>query len=373
MNDVSIPPAPELRVAADTVGVDRARLADAIDFALAHGSRWPTALIMPDGRFALPYDAGERPPDDAVLGPVTPRGGPAGVILKGGREIACWGDPDRPDMTFSIAKSYLALLAGLAIGDGLIRSLDDRAGDYALDDGFTAPQNRDITWRHLLQQTSEWEGTLFDKADMVDRHRKVGLTDPDTPKGSFRALRPPGTFWEYNDVRVNRLSLSLMQVFREPLPAVLKRRIMDPIGASSNWRWDGYRNSTVTVDGRPMLSVPGGGHWGGGIVIGARDHARIGLLVARDGTHDGRRILPDGWCAELRKPCAIAPFYGLMWWLNTNRGQFKAAPESSFFALGWGSHILWIDPEHDLVVVTRWIDKASAGGFIERVVASVAA
>jgi hypothetical protein len=49
----------------------------------------------------------------------------------------------------------LALIAGLALGDGLIRSLDDKAGDYALDDGFRSEQNRDITWRHLLTDTVE--------------------------------------------------------------------------------------------------------------------------------------------------------------------------------------------------------------------------
>jgi CubicO group peptidase (beta-lactamase class C family) len=293
------------------------------------------------------------------------------MILRNGNIVAQWGDPDRPDMTFSIAKSYLAILTGLAVGDGLIRSLDDRVGGYAPDDGFTSAQNRDISWRHLLQLTSEWEGTLFGKADMIDRHRSAGPMPAKAPKGTFRALQRPGTFWEYNDVRVNRLALSLLQLFREPLPDVLRRRIMAPIGASTTWRWDGYRNATVDVGGRRMISVPGGGHWGGGLVIGARDHARVGLLVARDGVWDGRRLLPEGWSAELRRPCAIAPFYGLLWWLNTNRGLYPSAPASSFFALGWGSHILWIEPDHDLVTVVRWIDRAHADGFIKRVLASL--
>ncbi len=371
MNDIA-PPDRLLSVSEPRAsGMDPAKLAEAVAYAEAHDSPWPRSLYLPDGRFCLTADAGEAPPQDAILGPVTPRGGPAGLILRGGRVVAQWGDPDRPDMTFSIAKSYLALLAGLAVADGLIASLDARVGEGAHDDGFASAQNRDVTWRHLLQLTSEWEGTLFDKADMIDRNRKAGLNDTAAPKGTFRALQPPGTFWEYNDVRVNRLSLSLLQLFRAPLPDVLKRRIMDPIGASGTWRWDGYRNAAVAVDGKPMVSVPGGGHWGGGLVISARDHARVGLLVASDGVWNGTRLLPAGWCATLRQPCAVAPFYGLLWWLNTGRKQFPAAPESSFFALGWGSHILWIDPDHDLVVVARWIDRAHAGGFVERVLASL--
>lgn len=326
---------------------------------------------MPDGQFVMTYDSGEGPPDNAVLGPITPRGPAAGVVYRGGREIARWGDVDRADMTFSVAKSFLALLAGLAVGDGLIRSLDDRVADSALDDGYASEQNRDITWRHLLTQTSEWSGTLFDKEDRIDHNRVVGLAVADAPKGTQRAMRRPGSFYEYNDVRVNRLSLSLLHLFREPLPSVLKRRIMDPIGASNGWRWDGYRNSTVMIDGQPMVSVPGGGHWGGGIVISARDLALMGRLVAAGGRWDGRQVLPAGWTDALVKPCPVAPFYGLMWWLNTDRRQFAAASERSYFALGWGSHIVWIDPDHDLVTVLRWIDRKKAPGFVERLLGAI--
>jgi CubicO group peptidase (beta-lactamase class C family) len=346
-------------------------LKEAIAFALAAESPWPRSMKMPDGQFVMTYDSGEKAPDNEVLGPVTPRGGPAGMVHRGGKLLAEWGDITRADMTFSVAKSFLSLLAGLAVGDGVIRHLDDKVAPHALDDGFTSEQNKDITWRHLLTQTSEWSGTLFDKEDRIDHNRVVGLAVAEAPKGTRRTMKKPGTFYEYNDVRVNRLALSLLQVFKEPLPAVLKRRIMDPIGASSDWRWDGYRNSTVTVDGKEMVSVPGGGHWGGGIVISARDLALMGLLVAQDGVWNGRQILPKGWTDELVTPCPVAPFYGLMWWLNTDRRQFAAASDKSFFALGWGSHIVWIDPENDLVVVLRWIDRKKAAGFVERLLGAL--
>jgi CubicO group peptidase (beta-lactamase class C family) len=348
------------------------KMNDAIAWAVSAECHWPKSMYMPDGQFVMTHDSGETAPDNEVLGPVTPRGGAAGIVFRGGKQLAAWGDVDRPDMTFSVAKSYLALLAGLALGDGLIKSLDDRAGDYALDDGFESDQNRDITWRHLLTQTSEWSGSVFGKEDRIDHNRVVGLAVADAPKGTRRAMKKPGTFYEYNDVRVNRLSRSLLQVFKEPLPDVLKRRIMDPIGGSSTWRWDGYRNSYDTIDGRRMLSVPGGGHWGGGIVISARDLALMGRLVAGGGAWEGRQILPEGWTDELVKPCPVAPFYGLLWWLNTDRRQFAAASERSYFALGWGSHIVWIDPDHDLVTVLRWIDRRKAPEFVERLLGALA-
>jgi len=346
-------------------------LKEAIAFAQAAGSKWPASMKLPDGQFVMTHDSGEKPPDNEVLGPVAPRGGHAGVIYRGGEVLAEWGDTSRADMTFSVAKSFLSLLAGLALGDGLIRNLDDKVAGYAPDDGFTSEQNRNITWRHLLTQTSEWQGSLFGKEDRIDHYRVVGGGIAEAPKGTRRILKPPGTHYEYNDVRVNRLSLSLLQLFKEPLPAVLERRIMHPIGASSGWRWEGYRNSTVAVDGRPMVSVPGGGHWGGGIVISARDLALVGRLVAQGGAWNGARILPLGWTKEMVRPCPVAPFYGLMWWLNTGRRQFAAASENSYFALGWGSHIVWIDPDRDLVTVLRWIERRQAAGFVERLLGAI--
>jgi CubicO group peptidase (beta-lactamase class C family) len=347
------------------------KLNDAVDFAKSAESHWPKSMYMPDGQFVMTYDSGEKAPDNEVLGPVTPRGGSAGIVYQGDKKLAEWGDADNADMTFSVAKSYLALLAGLALGDGLIKSLDDQVAPYVTDDGFKSDQNKDITWRHLLTQTSEWSGSVFGKEDRIDHNRVVGLAVADAPKGTRRAMKKPGTFYEYNDVRVNRLSYSLLQVFKEPLPSVLKRRIMDPIGASNAWKWDGYKTSTVTIDGKPMLSVPGGGHWGGGIVISARDLSLMGRLVANGGAWDGKQILPKGWTAELVKPCPVAPFYGLMWWLNTDKRQFAAASERSYFALGWGSHIVWIDPDNDLVTVLRWIDRKKAPGFVERLLGAI--
>jgi hypothetical protein len=111
-------------------------LQDAIAFAKSAESKWPESMKTPDGQFVMTYDSGEKAPDNEVLGPVTPRGGHAGIVYRGGKILAEWGDVTRADMTFSVAKSYLALLAGLALGDGLIKSLDDKAGNYALDDGF---------------------------------------------------------------------------------------------------------------------------------------------------------------------------------------------------------------------------------------------
>jgi CubicO group peptidase (beta-lactamase class C family) len=324
-------------------------------------------MYLEDGRYIGTADMQEEPPFDEVLGEVRPRGGPAGIILRGGRIVAEWGDTARTDMTFSIAKSYLAVLAGIAVARGLIRSVDDPVRDYARDVSFEAPQNRAITWRHLLHQTSEWEGTLWDKPDLADRNRHVGPGTPARKKGTHRDLQPPGAFWEYNDVRVNLLSFALMQVFRRPLPEVLREAVMDPIGASPTWQWRGYRNSRFEIDGRMIESVSGGAHWGGGLFISTRDHARFGHLVHRRGRWAGRELVPESWIAALRTPCPLKPIYGFMWWLNTDRQMYPSAPPTSIFALGMGTNLIWLDEALDLEMVARWISRDHVDGLIAKV------
>lgn len=218
-------------------------------------------------------------PGYRIYGPMRERGKPAGLIIKNGYIVAQWGDVNRVDMTFSVTKSFLSTVAGLAVQDGLIKKVDDKVNMYLWDETFAGSHNSKITWRHLLTQSSDWSGCLFDVCDWADRPPKEGTIDD----WKSRKLLEPGTAFEYNDVRVNLLAYALLQVWRKPLPMVLKEKIMDKIGASISWRWYGYDNSFVNVDGIMMQSVSGGGHFGGGLFISAMDQARFGLLFARNG------------------------------------------------------------------------------------------
>ncbi|MEE7506369.1 serine hydrolase [Methylobacterium mesophilicum] len=352
-------------------GLKAGRLADAVAFAEAHESAWPPSLYYPDGRYVGIVEWNETGPWSAIDGPVRPRGGPAGVILKGGRRVAAWGDTARPDMTFSIAKSYLAVLAGLAHDDGLIPDVDAPVRDSVPDPLLDGPHNGAITWRHLLQQSSEWQGTLFGKSDQVDHFRQIGPGADNSRKGEARALRRPGTYYEYNDVRVNLLSYCLMRRFGRGLPEVLRERIMDPIGASRDWAWYGYDTAWVAVDGGRVQSVPGGGHWGGGLFIGADDHARFGLLMARGGAWNGRQLLSERWIRAMLTPSPTLDSYGYLWWLNRGAAARPQLPASAFSALGAGNNVIWCDPEHDLVAVLRWIDKTALDGFLLRLAAAL--
>jgi CubicO group peptidase (beta-lactamase class C family) len=358
------PPHPGIWVSA--AGPQPAALAAAARHAAEHETPWGRDLAE-----MVANDFEERPPWNETLGPVRPRGGPNGLVLHGGQIVAEWGDTTRVDMTFSVAKSYLAILAGLAWDRGLIGDAHDKVHLTVDDGGFDPPHNDGITWHHLLQQTSEWEGVLWEKPDLIDRNRAVGGRQSVAPKGTHRDLRAPGEFWEYNDVRVNRLSLALLRVWQRPLPEVFKELVMDPIGASPDWEWHGYRNSYVEIDQRRVQSVSGGGHWGGGVFISARDQARLGLMLLHRGVWGTSRILSEAWIDRMIEPCPLYRNYGYLWWLNTKRSLYPSASPASYYARGAGGNLTWVDPENDIVAVLRWTDPAAMDGFMKLTMAAV--
>jgi len=350
------------------LGFDAAALGRAVAFAEVRETPWPRDL-----RAHIEAGYFEPPPHNAILGPIRPRGAPNGLVLRHGRRVASWGDTRQVDATFSVAKSYLGMLAGLAVADGLIAELDEPVGRTVRDGGFDGPHNGAVTWRHLLQQTSEWEGTLWDKSDVIDRNRDLAVEGQGRLKGQARPLQAPGAYWEYNDVRVNRLSLALLRRFGRTLPELFRDRIMVPIGASSDWQWVGYDNSWVELDGARVQSVPGGSHWGGGVFIHAEDQARLGLLVLRGGMWGDRRVIEPDWIAWSSAPCRLNPLYGFLWWLNTGRKAYPHASAESVFFRGAGGNVTWIDPTTGIVAVLRWIDPAALDGFIAAVMAALRA
>ncbi|HUG98645.1 MAG TPA: serine hydrolase [Gammaproteobacteria bacterium] len=337
-------------------GFDPDRLGAAVEWARANAVAEPADL-----REIITAHFAPREPGFRIFGPTGTRDADSGMILRHGKLVAHWGDTRRVDMTFSVAKSYLSTLAALALADGLIADLDEPVARYVTGGHFAGAHNGRITWRHLLNQSSDWSGTLWDIPDWADR--------PEGEDPEQRPLHPPGTRYKYNDVRVNLLALSLLELFREPLPQVLKRRIMDPIGASTTWRWHGYENSWVDLDGLKMQSVSGGGHFGGGLFISTEDHARFGLLFLRGGRWGDEQLFPAEWLEAIRTPAPGRADYGYLWWLNPERARIPAAPERAFAAAGFGGHHIYVDEQHDLVIVLRWIPDLA--GVVERVLGAL--
>lgn len=340
-------------------------LHEAIAFACEHETEWSRDVGGAWGIHAV-----DTPPFNRLRGPVHGRGPVSGVLWQHGVELASWGEPERADLTFSVAKTCLALLAGIAHDRGLLRDVHRPVVDRLPGIGFDSLHNRGITWAHLLQQTSEWEGECFGVPEQVDRYRMLSnLPGPSLGrKGDPRPLQQPGTYWEYNDVRINQLSLALLHLFGQALPEVFDAAVMQPVGATSDWKWVGYDDSWIELNGARVQSVPGGSHWGGGLSISARDQARIAQRLLEGG---GGLVSP-GWLERMMTPAKIAPYYGYLVWLNGTQQLYPDASPLSWYMVGAGASIVGIDPEADSVVVVRWIDSAHTNGFLARVRAALA-
>jgi CubicO group peptidase (beta-lactamase class C family) len=338
------------------VGMDSAKLKEAVDWALAHPAKWD---FERDQVASYGKVAGPLPKTHAETN---------GIILRHGYIVAEFGDTTTNDPVYSVAKSFISTTASLAVDKGLIKSVDDKVADYVHDGGYDSAHNARITWKNHLQQESEWDGELWGK-----NANFLGVEEFGRSQRKPRELQEPGTFYEYNDARINRFALSLARVFGKSLPAVLKENIMDKIGASHEWTWHGYgQRSTVEINGKKVESVSGGTRWGGGLWINSQDMARFGLLILNKGNWEGRQLVSAKWIEEATLPSAHGPDYGYLWWLNTRQKQWPSAPAGSFAAVGNGGNIIWIDPEHDIVLVWHWHENGKAlDGMLGRIVASV--
>jgi CubicO group peptidase (beta-lactamase class C family) len=345
------------------LGLDPQKLGQAVAYSVAHESSGSRDIATD-----LAQTFGKHEPLWRLLGPTQPRGPVTGLIVHHGRVAAHWGDPDRVDMTHSVTKTFLTTVVGLAWTDGRLASLSAPVrATLPGEPNFESTHDAPITWDDLLRQTSDWSGTLWGIPDWADRP-----VDADPEKARNRAMHAPGTFFKYNDVRVNLLALVGLEVWRRPLPDVLRERIMDPIGASSTWHWEGYSTSWVDIDGRRMQSVSGGGHFGGGMFINAWDMARFGYLFLEKGSWAGRRLVAESWIALARTPGPANPGYGFAnWYLNPGRKFIPAAPASSVVFVGNGTNAIYVDWENDLVVVVRWIDGRDLDPFLGRVLGAM--
>ncbi len=343
-------------------------LQEAIHFIERCETPWSRDTTSPWGI----HDA-DPPPYNRLFGPVHGRGPVSGILFHKHQMLAQWGEPHKADLTFSVAKTYLALLAGLAFDQGLIKDVHTPVAQQCPGIGFEGARLSRITWHHLLQQTSEWEGTCLGIPEQVDRYRWLTYQtgQADGKKGDPRPLGEPGSRFEYNDVRINQLSLALLHLFKRPLPEVFEEFFRKPLGCTDEFQWVGYEQGWTEVNGQSMMSVPGGSHWGGGVSISAIDQALIGLMLMGNGTYKGRQILSAEWLAMMQQPCIVAPYYGYLIWLNNEGALFKDAPRSSWFAIGAGSSITWVDPKLELVCILRWIEADKTNDCIARILGAL--
>ena len=146
---------------------DSTKIKDVISFAKVNESKMDRDIgkALEGGHFYEPLPEGE------IIGPTEPREDPSGLIVHKGKILTQWGPTDSADMTFSVAKSYLSLCAGVAFDQGLIKDLDETVSSSIDDPLFQNQQNQSITWRHLLHQTSTFGVARFYRQNWHKHHK----------------------------------------------------------------------------------------------------------------------------------------------------------------------------------------------------------
>jgi len=275
------------------------------------------------------------------------------VVVRDGKLAGEWyfrgTGPNTAQDVFSVTKSVTGTLVGIAQDDGDLR-IGERAAKWIPQ--WRGTQSAAVTVRNLLSMDSgrEWSA-------LTDYLRLLPAPDRTAFAIGLGQDAAPGDVWAYNNAAVQTLDPVLANATGEDASTFAERRLFGPLGMT---------HTSLGTDraGNPQLFE--------GMQSTCRDLARFGLLILNKGNWDGKRLISQQCLQEATTSSAHGPDYGYLWWLNTQQKQWPSGPASSFAAVGNGGNIIWIDPEHDVVLVWHWHEPGKAvDEMIRRIVASV--
>jgi CubicO group peptidase (beta-lactamase class C family) len=288
------------------------------------------------------------------------------VIIRRGHLVAEWHEHGADAATtfniHSCSKSFTGTAYGILFelarrGELPAVDLDTLAYTY-IPEGYplTDPRKEQITLRHLLSMSSNIPGEdagIFgvqtaagvNPFDAALGHRPINQARRG-PAGDLWAGQltgRPGTRWAYSDPGFAHLGLAFRHISGQELADFMQERVFDPIGME-HLTWDsmGIEDGGTGVHTMPFS----------GVHVTARELARFGYLMLREGKWAGRELVPAWWlelCAHTSQ--RMNPRYGLTWWVNTAGTLWPVAPRDAFTALGYNTNMCAVIPSLDLVVV----------------------
>ncbi|NVJ97033.1 MAG: serine hydrolase [Alphaproteobacteria bacterium] len=258
---------------------------------------------------------------------------------------------DDRHIQFSVTKSFISALFGIATHDGLIDSIDDPVTKYLPEmkgSGYDG-----VTVRHVLTMST---GIRFteDYGDLTSDVNRMSMTigtggSLDAFAASLKRDRDPGTFNDYVSVNTHVLGMILKRVTGQTITQLLEEKLWQPMGMEH----DAY----FLIDGKGMEVAMGG------LQASLRDMARMGRLYLNEGRWDGKQIVPADWVKAsvtpeaphlmpgFDNPASETPFgYGYQWWIPTN-------PHDDFFAAGIYHQFIYVDPTTGIVIAKTSANK----------------
>jgi CubicO group peptidase (beta-lactamase class C family) len=299
-------------------------------------------------------------------------GSGSGCVIRYGRCVMQWGDQTQRYDLKSTTKAIGITAVGLALKDGKINSLRDRAKKYHPSFGIKPESNIETGWLDKI--------TLFDLATQTAGFDKNG--------GYTELMFEPGTKWSYSDGGPNWLAECVTLVYGRDLNKLMFERVFGPIGISTSdltWRNNAYRPREINGIKRR--------EFGSGISANVDAMARIGYLYLQRGRWQDKQIIP-AWFVDMVRtvPRAVrglpvvkeksyfnaSDHYGLLWWNNAD-GTMAKVPRDTYWSWGLYDSLIVVIPSLDIVAARagKSLNKAhnsnykSIEPFIEPIVLSV--
>ena len=282
------------------------------------------------------------------------------LVIRKGHIVAeayygSFGQNDR-HVSYSVAKSFVSSLVGIAIANGFIDSVTDKIVDYypQLQVNNVQEEKKQITIEHLLTMTAgfEWNEedyysstTQNDVFIMAEQHDYIEYVLNKT------VIKTPGSSFYYSSGESVLLSGVIENATGQTTYKFAKEYLLSPLGIS-NFSWS---------------SDPAGHTIGGwGINATLREYAKFGYLYLHDGNWDGNQIIPEVWVEKSLTPFEpVVSYYGYQWWIGKGFESFNAAgiPDDTFMGVGIYRQYLIVIPSQDLVIVRMGNDVPSESSF----------
>jgi len=248
-----------------------------------------------------------------------------------------------PHISWSVSKSVVSALLGIALNENLLDSIEDPITKYLPQ--FRNSAYDDVRIKDILQMSTgvgfnEDYRNFYSDINRFGRHFALGKSLEDFALG-LKRVREPGTYHHYVSLNTQVLGILIVKVTGKSLCEYLKEKIWDPLGMQDDAHW------VIDETGMEMAL--------GGLNVSLRDYAKFGLLYARNGDWFGNQIIPKQWVESSyamdgthlqpgHNPASHDQFgYGLQWW----RPEF---PKGDYFACGIYNQFIYIHPAKKLVI-----------------------
>lgn len=260
------------------------------------------------------------------------------------------GGPQSTFTSWSVAKSFVSTLVGMALDDGLIASLDDPISDYVPElkgSGYDG-----VPIRHVLQMTSgvDFDETYDDPfSDIQQFFWKVFIFGrrADEVMTTYSSGGPSGQVHHYISIDTQALGMMLRRLYDKPLAELLSERIWKPLGMEANAFWN---IDEASEEGTEIAFCC--------INAQLRDFAKLGRLYLMQGNWKGRQLLSRDYVREATTPGAPhlepggSPYdygprgYAYQWWVPENYNR-------EYFAAGvWGQYVYVSEPDNLIIART---------------------